>query len=352
VATPGRWGARAAALAEVCGVYGGGLLVVGLLARLVLGFLGLTLPDPLRTLASDPQADLLVVARDLAVVLLLQYAGPLLLAVLIGRWHRRRPLAAYGLTTNGRSWTTLVATGLVLFAAGALPTRLVDVLGVVVPLGPRADFQEAVFARPWDLPFWVLVAVGSFGLVPVVEELFFRGYVQTRLTEDLGAPAAVVATALFFVLSHGQYYLQPSPRNALVLAASLVQALAWGYVFARTGSLVAPILAHALVNLPGVGGGGAAPTVLAGALGMLAVVVVARGPILRDLRAAWALLGPALPRPSTLAAAATLGAFAVLMAVAQELALLLGAALLVAVGIAEAIGHRGHRPARAAEARP
>jgi hypothetical protein len=108
----------------------------------------------------------------------------------------------------------------------------------------------------WDLiasansfEFWVYMAVASFGLVPIVEELFFRGYVQTRLTETFDAPAAIVMTALLFTLSHRQYFL-PSVLGAGMLVALFIASLLASYVRHRFKSLVPAVIAHSLGNVP------------------------------------------------------------------------------------------------------
>jgi membrane protease YdiL (CAAX protease family) len=313
-------------------VYALGLLLGGLVVQLA----GLSLANPLQALAADPQADLLGLARDTAAILGLQYAGILLPALALGWWHRRRPLRAYGLRTAGQPLPRLLLAGLVLFAVSGLPILLLELLGRVVPLGPRTEFQEAIYARAWDLPFWVFLAVGSFGLVPIVEELFYRGYVQTRLAEDFGAPAAIVVTAAFFTFSHGQYYLEPSPRNALQLVSLLFAALAWGYLFYRSGSLLVPILAHVLVNVPM-----GTPAAVGLVAVLLGVVVLARDLIIGALRTGWMLFGSAaLPRRATALGGLALVLFAVLLAAMQDVALLLGLALLAVALVAEVLEKR------------
>ena len=92
-------------------------------------------------------------------------------------------------------------------------------------------------------------AVLLFGVVPVLEELFYGGYCQRRLAGDWGDGAAIACTACFFVFSHSQYLL-PNAYNVAMLATLLVSAVGFGVVFARTRSLVPSIIAHAILNLP------------------------------------------------------------------------------------------------------
>jgi membrane protease YdiL (CAAX protease family) len=112
--------------------------------------------------------------------------------------------------------------------------------------------EHAVFdlldsgAAPW----WMgAVATGGAILIaPVGEELFFRGIVQTGLSRLLPPRAgslrhrwvAIVGTALLFAFMH-----IATPHHVPALA---VLAVILGFVYERTGSIVAPILLHAMFN--------------------------------------------------------------------------------------------------------
>ena len=97
---------------------------------------------------------------------------------------------------------------------------------------------------PVDVPmkalFLVLVA-------PIVEELFFRGFLLTTLVEYLGLPLGIFLQALVFSLFHWAWvvrieYLAPYFFFGLVL----------GYLVSLRGSIDSAILAHLLYNLIGV----------------------------------------------------------------------------------------------------
>jgi membrane protease YdiL (CAAX protease family) len=85
-----------------------------------------------------------------------------------------------------------------------------------------------------------LFAVGVVGLVaPVVEELFFRGYIQTRLVRRWGRWAGICVTSLLFGLSH----LDPLQSTCAVTIALFL-----GWIVERTGSVWPTILLHCLNN--------------------------------------------------------------------------------------------------------
>ncbi len=185
------WERRVAAVLEIIGVFVAGTLLARLASR------GLNLgPVSLRALAPDEEPDFLSLSRSTAANLLLRYGFVLSLAFVVGWWHRRRRLAAYGVTTAGRRVSNHVIIAVLLFAAAGLPALGLKFLADVFPLGPAP--QHWALTQALDRPgIWLYLFVGSFGLVPIVEELFARGYVQSRLAEDFGAPPAILMTALF-----------------------------------------------------------------------------------------------------------------------------------------------------------
>ncbi|MDI6817412.1 MAG: type II CAAX endopeptidase family protein [Actinomycetota bacterium] len=77
-------------------------------------------------------------------------------------------------------------------------------------------------------------------LAPIVEELFFRGFLYQALRQRWGANVAIVASGVLFSLAHFSLYL-------LVPIAVIGFALA--YLYERTDSLGPPIILHALNNL-------------------------------------------------------------------------------------------------------
>jgi membrane protease YdiL (CAAX protease family) len=89
----------------------------------------------------------------------------------------------------------------------------------------------------------VLVASVVIG-APVIEEIIYRGFVQGGVRGMLGGRrwAAVIVTALIFSLAH----IGAVTPTALVLLVLVGVAL--GVARERTGSLLAPIVFHALFN--------------------------------------------------------------------------------------------------------
>jgi len=292
-----------AAILEVLGVYVSGQLVMFGVASV----LGIPLRNPLVGLSADVSApDLLAATRDLGVLLALQYAGWFLLILPIGWWHRRRSRVEYGLTRAGAPLGTLIIAGIVTFAVGELPGRTIEAINAVVPLGSTAPWREAVFAMSWTRwEFWLFSAVGSYAFVAFGEELFYRGYCQRRLAEDLGDGPAIVGVAALFTFSHGQYLIGNVYSVGMVVSL-LLGSLAFGFIYARTRSLVPSMVAHALVNIPST-----LPFQVAMLFAMVVVVWMARRPIAVAVREGVAWLRAGTPRWLTSAVAAGGAVFAV-----------------------------------------
>ncbi|MHC4292239.1 MAG: CPBP family glutamic-type intramembrane protease [Planctomycetota bacterium] len=84
-----------------------------------------------------------------------------------------------------------------------------------------------------------LITIFAALIVPVFEELLFRGFLQTSLRSVSGKPwAAIVITSLFFSILH-----PPTHIPALFLLSC-----GMGYAYERSGSLFRPILMHIFFN--------------------------------------------------------------------------------------------------------
>ncbi len=90
-------------------------------------------------------------------------------------------------------------------------------------------------------PGGAIVAVTLLGLLPgLVEELLFRGYIQTRLVARWGATWGIFWTALLFGISH----LDPMQGLFAVIVGCIL-----GFVAYRSGSIIPAMICHAVNNL-------------------------------------------------------------------------------------------------------
>lgn len=131
--------------------------------------------------------------------------------------------------------------------AAILVTELVHWLVIVVLLllAPGIDMPThtviGLLQGP-DVSAWIVLTllVGTVGVAPIAEEMFFRGILQSMLGTRLGRRwTAILLTSVAFALMHGEWHARP---------ALLVLGIGFGVAYERTGSLATPIVMHALFN--------------------------------------------------------------------------------------------------------
>ena len=138
------------------------------------------------------------------------------------------------------------AAGLTLVSCIACEAVLYLTVTLFAWLAPAYEFAEHSvidILRDDDSGDFALVLawVGAAVIAPLAEEVFFRGFLQTFLVNWLRSRwVAILLAALAFTLVHAQVHALP----ALLLFGVIL-----GYAYERTGSLVVPILVHALFNL-------------------------------------------------------------------------------------------------------
>jgi membrane protease YdiL (CAAX protease family) len=138
----------------------------------------------------------------------------------------------------------MLLVALVASLLGGIVARLIDTTAPeVVPL-PTSGI---------DVVFVMLAAVV---LIPIGEELLFRGYSIPGWTRDLGARAALLRSTVFFALVHiitinTPTFFEGAKQALLVLLVIGPVGYALGWLFVRRG-LIAAIAGHAAFNLFGV----------------------------------------------------------------------------------------------------
>lgn len=130
------------------------------------------------------------------------------------------------------------------------PKWLPTLIFVVIYLGWMfASNAVTGWRGPWDFAPWQaapllasalrILAVCLLG--PIVEELIFRGVLFGKL-QRFGPTVAILVTAVGWTALH--YFYAP-----MVLAVILVDGLLLGLARWKTGSVIPPIMMHALYNL-------------------------------------------------------------------------------------------------------
>lgn len=127
-----------------------------------------------------------------------------------------------------------IVGGVVLVAAAYLVESLLAAAGRPVVEQP---WVTKLLSGP-GASFWVLWFLAVL-LAPVAEELFFRGYLFQTLDIRVSRPLAFAVSTAYFAGVHG---------NPSGLFIYLVLGVGLAYLHLRTRSLVAPIVAHSIVN--------------------------------------------------------------------------------------------------------
>lgn len=100
-------------------------------------------------------------------------------------------------------------------------------------------------SREFFLIFVLLVAN------PILEEVYWRGFMHDRLSEAQGTAKAIAITAVFYALYHllSVIPIFEAGFSLIAVLPVLLAGLFWGYVRQKTGSLAAVIISHALSDL-------------------------------------------------------------------------------------------------------
>jgi membrane protease YdiL (CAAX protease family) len=243
--SPDAWRLRLLALLEVAAVYAGGAILGLLLAKMA----GVPLRNPLQALADDPAQDLLPIAWELAGLLFWQYLGWLLTALALRLARGRVESSAEAPTAERMRGRSLVFLALVTASLATLPQRLITLANEYWGLGEQAAWKQALLSVSWGPDFWVLMAVGSFGLIPIIEELFYRGWVLARLRKAWPDALSILFVAGLFACSHSQY-LRLDALNLLTLASVGFGAIVYAGSVVHARSLLPAIGAHMIINIP------------------------------------------------------------------------------------------------------
>jgi hypothetical protein len=127
------------------------------------------------------------------------------------------------------------------FGLGALLDFIARSLGARLP-----EVQEGFRELAGDRTAAPLLVLGSVLVAPAAEELFYRGMLFPALRRRMDLWPAMGLSGVLFGLSHLQTTLD-GYLLVLLIIIPLGMFLAW--LYERTGSIVAPVLAHATFNL-------------------------------------------------------------------------------------------------------
>ena len=177
-------------------------------------------------------------SRPLRVVGLLIYlTGALVLLVRARRarldWHR-----LFGSRGIPREFVPLltVVIPVVMITIGAAIAVFIPLSYVAPDFVERTLLVAGALFEARTISEWLEVVVLTVLVAPIVEELFFRGFLLHRWARRWGTPTAVVASSALFAALHGEWI--GHFLFGVVMAA----------LYLRTRQLWMPIAAHAINN--------------------------------------------------------------------------------------------------------
>lgn len=189
-------------------------------------------------LGADARTDALSLGLQ---TLLLPAASLAALALCMGL-ERTSPRLAFGLGRRQRHCAARQAPLLYLAALPAVVATAVAWRGILDGLGVPSDPQtlvELVQSGRLSPQAVLYLSILAVTVAPVTEEVLFRGLLLPLLARHYGPGQAVVAVSLMFACVH---------FNAASLAPLFVIAAAFALAYLWTGSLLTPIVMHALFN--------------------------------------------------------------------------------------------------------
>lgn len=126
--------------------------------------------------------------------------------------------------------------------SGIIAVALLTMLGEPVP--EVAHETLVTLQQEFSLNLLISIIISAVIMAPLLEELVFRGVLQTTLMHLMKGrrwPAMLITAAVFSAI-----HAWVVPAQGLL--PLFVLGLVFGYLYERTGSLLTPILAHAVFN--------------------------------------------------------------------------------------------------------
>jgi membrane protease YdiL (CAAX protease family) len=104
---------------------------------------------------------------------------------------------------------------------------------------PRQPVVE-LFLKETDTTFLLYTSVFAAVFGPVIEELFFRGFMYNAFKKRIGVFAAMLVTASAFAALHA---------HAVGFLPIMILGMLLAYLYEKTGTLVSSITVHAMHNI-------------------------------------------------------------------------------------------------------
>lgn len=158
----------------------------------------------------------------------------------VGQYKEK--LAALGISLKNFSKNIFygVAGYIALLPALAALMVLMLVLMGLFKYTPQKQAVVELFLKEKDTSFLLYTSLFASVVGPVIEELFFRGFLYSAMKKHIGVLASILVTGVIFSVLHAHVAgFLPIMALGMFLA----------YMYEKTGTLVAPITIHITHNL-------------------------------------------------------------------------------------------------------
>ncbi|WP_213318458.1 CPBP family intramembrane glutamic endopeptidase [Chlamydiifrater volucris] len=145
------------------------------------------------------------------------------------------------LSTTLRAW--ILAVPVTQISSLVLSKVLITIFGekLLIPQAIAKEVQEGL-ATPQVSS--LLLAFSVAILLPISEEIVFRGFLQNFLKKKLSVRNSLILSSIFFSLAH----IENSLGSLIFVPVIFILSLMIGFVYEKERSLLAPTLLHALYN--------------------------------------------------------------------------------------------------------
>ncbi len=183
-----------------------------------------------------PRQSWLEVAQKPALALVSQFIAYLIVALFMVLLIRGRYRMPFG---EAIRWRWPGRAGLNFIGIGVLMLSF-DFLAKFLPMPKNTPFDQ-FFDKPLDA---YLTAVFAVTLGPLMEELFFRGFLYPVLARSIGVPVAILLTASGFAVLHGAQLMFSWGPVLVIFLVGVVLTM----VRAKTNSVAASVVVHMAYN--------------------------------------------------------------------------------------------------------
>lgn len=157
-------------------------------------------------------------------------------------WGRQTPNLFHDLTTAFSAW--VISFPLIVFVNQALDWIVTHIFHMASsPEQLAVQFLKMTFGYP---VLFILALLSIVVLAPLVEEILFRGFLQSFIRQHLGRGQAILITSLLFALYH--YSPEQKMSNLTIVGSLFIFSLFLGFVYEKRGSLFASIALHSIFN--------------------------------------------------------------------------------------------------------